>query len=228
MMRRTTRFTGRLVLLIVLVGCALLPIGCSSTPSKSQEGATPTPIPTPIVPTKPTYEVQRGEVVKLLQFTGRIAPIVEEELFFRTSGYVGSVYAERDDWVQAGDILAELETADLQNQLAQARAELEAVQFSSARQLAEARANLTIIELRLEQARARYPDLIAAEIALRNATEAEADAAYEYEKAVNRDWEWRYEDVQKAYTKMWQRAKDDLTLAQASYDAAKAEQYIAS
>ncbi|MCP4543531.1 MAG: efflux RND transporter periplasmic adaptor subunit [Chloroflexi bacterium] len=190
--------------------------------------ATPTPIPTPIVPTKPTYETQRGEVTKSVQFSGRIAPVIEEELFFRTFGYVGAVFVERDDWVQAGDVLAELETTDLQNELAQAQAELETVQFSSARQLVEAQASLTIAELRLEQARARYPDLTAAEIVLRQATDAEVDAAYEYEKAEHRDWEWRYEDVRKAYTDMWQRAKDDLALTQASYEAAKAEQYIAS
>jgi RND family efflux transporter MFP subunit len=116
----------------------------------------------------------------------------------------------------------------LQNGLAQARTELEATRLSSARQLAETQASLTITELRLEQARARYPDLTAAEIALQQAIQAEADAAYEYEKAVNREWEWRYEDVQKAYTDMWQRAKDGLALAQVNYEAAMAEQYIAS
>ena len=230
MMRRATRFTGLLVLLIALIGGLLLPTGCSSTPSQSAAGeeATPTPIPTPIVPVNPTYQVQRGEVVEIVQFTGRIAPVVEEELFFRTAGYVEVVYVERDDWVQAGDILAELETTDLQNALAQARAELEAAELTTARQLAETQASLTIAELRLEQVRTRYPDLTAAEIALQRAIQAEADAAYEYEKAVNREWEWRHEEVQKAYTDMWQRAKDELTLAQVNYDAAKAEQYVAS
>lgn len=228
MTRRATHLTRLLVLLTALIGCTLLPTGCSSAPSQSQGEATPTPIPTPIVPTKPTYQVQRGEVVKLVQFTGRIAPVVEEELFFRTSGYVGAVYVERDDWVQAGDILAELETTDLQNELAQARADLEAVQFSTERQLAEAEVSLQIAELRLAQARARFPDLTAAEIALQQAIQAEADAAYEYEKAENRPWEWRFEDVQKAYTDMWQRAKDDLAIVQAEYDAAVAEQYAHS
>ncbi len=161
MMRRATHFIGQLVLLIALIGCALLPTGCSRAPSQAEQ-ATPTPLPTPIVPVKPTYEVQRGEVVKIVQFTGRIAPVVEEELFFRTAGYVEALYVERNDHVQAGDLLAELETSDLQNQLAQARADLEAVQFSFERQLAEAQASLKIAELRLEQAHARFPELTAA------------------------------------------------------------------
>ncbi len=230
MMRRVTRFAGLLMILITLAGGLVLPAGCSSAPSQpaADDEATPTPLPTPIVPTKPIYKVQRGEVIEIVQFTGRIAPVVEEELFFRTSGYVGTVYVERDDWVEAGDILAELETTDLQNQLAQAEAELEAVRLSSARQLAEAQASLTIAELRLEQARARYPDLTASQIYLQQAIQYEADAAYEYEKAENRDWEWRYEDVQKSYTDMWQRAKDDLAIAQVNFDNAKAEQRIAS
>jgi len=220
MIQQTTYVATLLVILIALAGCG-------GGPSPAEE-VTPTPIPTPIVPTVPTYRVQRGEVVKMLQFTGRIAPVVEEELFFRTSGYIGAVYAERNDEVQAGDILAELETTDLQNQLAQARAELETVQSSYEWQLAEAQANLKVAELRLEQARSRFPDLTAAEIALQQAIQAEADAAYEYEKAQNRPWEWRYEDVQNAYTDMWQAAQDNLAVAQANYDAAVAEQYAAS
>ena len=229
MMRRVTYFTRFLVILIALIGGVMLPVGCSNTASQpADDEATPTPLPTPIVPTHPIYEVQRGEVIKIVQFTGRIAPVVEEELFFRTSGYVGTVLVERDDWVQAGDILAELETTDLQNQLILAQTELEAVQLSSARQIAEAQASLLIAELRLEQARASYPDLTAADIALRNAVQDEIDAAYEYEKAENRDWEWRYEDVRKAYTDMWQRAQDNLAIAQVEHEAAKAGQHIAS
>ena len=227
MIRRAKRVTELLVPLIVLIGAVLLPTGCSSGSEPVTE-ATPTPIPTPIVPVKPTYRVQLGEVVKSVQFTGRIAPVVEQELFFRSPGYVGAVYVERDDWVKAGDILAELETTDLQNQLAQAKTELEAARLNSQRQLAEAKAGLKIAELRLAQAQARSPDLIAAEVALQQAIKAEVDAAHEYERQKNREWVWKYEDVQKAYTDAWEYAKDDLELAQANYDAMVAEQHIAS
>jgi len=219
--------TQRIKCIAALVVTLVAVAGCARAPSQSEE-ATPTPFPTPIVPTKPTYQVQRGEVINSIQFSGRIGPVVEEELFFRTSGYVEAVYVSRNERVQAGDILAELETTDLQNQLAQAKADLETAQFSSARQLAEAQANLKIAELRLAQARARFPDLTAAEVALQQATQAEADAAYEYEKAQNRTWEWRFEEVQKAYTDMWQGAKDNLAIAQANYDAAVAEQHANS
>lgn len=213
--------------LVVLLTISIGMTGCTSGASQAEE-ATPTPIPMPIVPTSPTYEVQRGEVVDELQVSGRIAPTVEEELFFRTAGYVGAVFVDADDWVEEGDLLAELETTDLQNQLAQAQVELEAAQLSNARLVAETEANLEIAELRLAQARALMPGLTAAEIALQQATRAEADAAYEYEKAVNRPWEWQYDDVKKVYTDAWQNAKDNLALAQANYDAAVAEQYASS
>jgi multidrug resistance efflux pump len=52
-------------------------------------------------------------------------------------------------------------------------------------------------------------------VTLQQAIQTEANAAYEYEKAVNRPWEWRFEEVQKAYTKAWQDAKDRLAAAQA-------------
>jgi len=59
------------VVLTMVTGCA---VGTSQA-----EEATPTPIPTPIVPVKPTYRVQRGEVIDSIEFSGRIAPVVEEE-----------------------------------------------------------------------------------------------------------------------------------------------------
>jgi multidrug efflux pump subunit AcrA (membrane-fusion protein) len=219
--------TQRIRWLTAVLVTTMVVTGCGVRVSQEEE-ATPTLVPTPIVPLKPTYQVQRGEVVRKIQFTGRIAPVVEQELFFRTSGYVGAVYVERDGWVQAGDILAELETTDLQNELAQARADLEATEFNTERLLAEARANLQIAELRLEQARARLPDLTAAEIALRQAIQAEADAASEYEKAANRPWEWQEEEVRKAYAYAWQEAKDNLTIAQAESDAAVAERHASN
>ena len=149
MTQRTMHIAALLAVLIGVAGCA------EAQPNR--DVATPTPLPTPIVPTKPTYQVQRGEVVDKLDFTGRIAPVIEEELFFRTGGYVDVVYVKRNDEVQAGDILAELEVTDLKNQLAQAEAALEATVSSNEQQVAEAEANLATAELRLAQLEADDP-----------------------------------------------------------------------
>ena len=177
MTQRTKWTTTLLAILIVVAGC--------TSPAPEREEATPTPIPTPIVPTKPTYRVQRGEVVDSIEFTGRVAPVVEEDLFFRTAGYVEAIHVERDDPVQAGDVLAELETTDLQNQLAQAQADLEAIQLNADQRIAEAQANLLTAELRLAQIQADDPepavtiagvDLERAQLALEDALEARQDA----------------------------------------------------
>ena len=162
MVRRAAHFAAQLVTLIVVTGCAILPTG----PSREalQEEPTPTPIPTPIVPTKPVYQVQTGEVVKKLQFTGRIAPVVEQELFFRTSGRVRRVYIKRDDVVTATQVLADLEIDNLERDLSTGQLELERAQVRLAeaeRQLQNdvkrAQLNLEIAQLDLASLKAQDP-----------------------------------------------------------------------
>jgi RND family efflux transporter MFP subunit len=102
------QLTVIMLLGVIILGSGLS--GCSST--SSQELPTPTPIPTPIVPTKPTYEVMVGEITKELQFNARVAPVTEEELFFRTSGRVRNVYVEKGDEVTKDQVLADLEFLD--------------------------------------------------------------------------------------------------------------------
>ncbi len=185
MVRRAAGFAALLIISIIGTGCAVLPTG----PSRQvlQEGPTPTPIPTPIVPTIPTYKVQQGEVVKKLQFTGRIAPVVEKELFFRTNGRVRHVLAKRDDVVTATQILADLEIDDLEREMSSAQLELERAQVrldEAERQLKNdikrAQLNLEIAQLNLAEIKAQDPaprreqaaaDLKKAEIELKRAQE---------------------------------------------------------
>lgn len=105
-MKSLNKMLGGILLLVMIFVIS----GCKSAPTA--EIATPTPIPTPIVPTKPTYQVQRGEISKVLQFNGRISPVEEEGIFFRTSGRVRNVYVEKEEKVTAGQILADLESLD--------------------------------------------------------------------------------------------------------------------
>jgi membrane fusion protein, macrolide-specific efflux system len=127
MPRNKTKETGHLGLLALLaLGLALL-TGCGATGSSdaAASAATPTPLPTAIIPEKPTYRVEAGTVVLTLSFTGRASPVLEQELFFETGGSVSEVYVARGDWVQAGDLLAELEVSNLEKQLAQKKVNLE-------------------------------------------------------------------------------------------------------
>lgn len=124
MIRETlTKLGALLATVIVLGGCSLLP--ASRTQRAAAEAPTPTPIPTPVVPVKPTYKVERGEIIDEITFSGRISPVVEEELFFRDSGRVRTVFAKRNDMVEAGQVLAELEIDSLERQLETAMLQLE-------------------------------------------------------------------------------------------------------
>ncbi|MBN1217308.1 MAG: efflux RND transporter periplasmic adaptor subunit [Anaerolineae bacterium] len=137
MIKRITILTIVLLWLLAITGCSLLPQN-SRSQTMVQLGPTPTPIPTPIVPTKPIYEVQVGEVVEKIKFSGRVAPVQEVELFFRTDGWIRNVFVERDDFVEKGQILADLEIEDLEKELASKFLELERAQST----LAEAERNL--------------------------------------------------------------------------------------
>ncbi|NLF01065.1 MAG: biotin/lipoyl-binding protein [Anaerolineales bacterium] len=208
----------------VMLWLAVLAVatGCGGTASRG-ESATPTPIPTPIVPTKPTYVVQRGEVVSQLEFSGRVAPVVEEELFFRTSGYVQSVFVKRDDEVKEGDILAELEVTDLKNQLAQAEMALESAMASNAQQVSEAEASVRAAELRLEQLKASSPadQVLVASITLERAQLALSDTQKMYQEQKDRVWERDYDRLMEAAARQVHAAEQNVQLAEAGLRQAR-------
>ncbi len=110
-----------LLLLTVLLS------SCSGV--STQENATPTPIPTPIIPTKPTYKVQVGDLEDIIKFTGRVVPVNEEELFFGVGGRVDEVFVKQGDTVEAGQLLAVLETGNREFDLRRAETYLEIAQM---------------------------------------------------------------------------------------------------
>ena len=111
--RKSLGVVNRLVLVLFI-----LLTGCSTNTKSQQNQATPTPIPTSIVPLKPTYTVESGQIVDQLQFSGRVTPVEEHPLYFQTSGRVRNVYFKDGDFVKVGDIIADLEGIDdLQRQL---------------------------------------------------------------------------------------------------------------
>jgi HlyD family secretion protein len=145
---QTICLLGMLSLLLVLV------TGCGSTGSQSASAneATPTPLPTPIVPEKPMYTVEAGTVVQTLEFTGRASPVLEQELFFETNGNVSEVFVARGDWVEAGDVLAELDIDDLEKQLSQKTISLETAQLRLEQAQIEATEAITTALSKLEEA----------------------------------------------------------------------------
>ena len=95
----------------LLVSLFVSACGGAGQPASLDGVATPTPLPTPIVPEKPEYTVQQGTVVNALTFNGRISPVNEANLAFETSGNVSVVNVSEGDDVTSGTILAELDVS---------------------------------------------------------------------------------------------------------------------
>lgn len=79
-------------------------------------------------PTSPTYALAtaaRGTLTQIVSVTGNTAPVHDVSLAFQTTGVVAAVNAGVGSRVNAGDIIASLDTRDLQAQLAQAKANVD-------------------------------------------------------------------------------------------------------
>lgn len=162
-LRRIARGVMPVALGMALSGCALLPAGRSAEIAANEP--TPTPIPTSVIPIKPTYTVKVGEIMRERTFSGRVAPVVEEALFFRVSGRVRSVYVKRNDFVTAGQVIADLEIDDLERELTstqlnleRAQARLNAAERNLEFQIRRAQINLDIAMLQLMNLRTERPD----------------------------------------------------------------------
>jgi HlyD family secretion protein len=101
-----------------------------------------------------TAQVTRGTIISSVETTGKLEAQKSARLSFRSSGRVERVIARQGDAVKAGQVLAELDTDNLQ------------------RQLREAQAQLQISQLRLQQAKLgpRPEDITAATADLNAAT----------------------------------------------------------
>lgn len=200
----------------------LLLTACATSASEAEP--TPTPLPTPVVAEKPTYVVQRGPVTKSLEFTGRVGPVKQQDLFFRTDGFVRNVNVERNAPVKTGDLLADLEIVDLENQLAEAQLKLKDAERTSRTALADAEADLekARLQLRKKQAEDVNAAVVTKQMALQNAQDARKYAYDEYDKAIHRPWD--PDEVTERYRKNFVEADRALTVAQAEYEQALASQ----
>jgi RND family efflux transporter MFP subunit len=89
-----------------------------------------------------TVRVQRAASISELVLPGNIQAITDAPIYARADGYVRRRYVDIGDRVKEGQILAEIETPDLDQQVRQARASL--LQTRSA--LAQAEANLVQVK----------------------------------------------------------------------------------
>ena len=118
----------------------------------------------PQEPTLQTATVYRGDIVITADGSGELVPAAELQLTFRTQGVLDEVLAEVGDQVQEDDVLARLETDDLERALANADVEVELAQLDLAdvregptdAELADASAVLRGAQAELELAQDAY------------------------------------------------------------------------
>ena len=148
------------ILFMATMVTTLLLESCSTGSKSGSDEATPTPLPTSAALANPTYTVQRGEVVGTVDFTGRITPVAQQQLFFSIDGRIRTVYIQEGDTVKAGTVIADLEgAAELQRQL-----EMRQINLQRSQTNAEiAKLNFDLFVAQTPKGSATYDKLLAIE-----------------------------------------------------------------
>ena len=73
-------------------------------------------------------KVERGDLAKSVVATGKVTPITKVEVKSKASGIVKKLYVDYGDRVKAGQLLAQLDKVEIEAQVAQSRAALEAAE----------------------------------------------------------------------------------------------------
>ena len=108
-----------IVAFLMAVTLAISLSGCYLLPEDVQEVAPPVVLKDPVVQSIATDAVRRGSIENKVEFWGAFMSPDQMELFFTGTGKLASVNVTYGDYVKAGDILASLESEDLNLQLAQ-------------------------------------------------------------------------------------------------------------
>ena len=175
-----------------------------------------------------TVPVERGTIVATVNASGSIAPEAKVTLAFKVPGRVAEVLVKEGDWVEAGEPLARLETADLEVAVAQAKAALATAQASLAQvragareeeiaaaegAVAAARGGVAAAKATLAQTEARTKLAVAAA----EAAVAQAQGTLDAAKANLASAEAQLAKVQAG------ASDEDLTMAQLNVEAARVQ-----
>src|SRR5690606_5780811 len=103
---------------IITLLCITLTIsGCSLLPEEQLEEQLPTITP-PTIAQKPEYPVKTETIEIKVRGVGKIMSLQEEELFFTSDGArIRNIFVQNGEQVSAGQLLAELDTTELENQI---------------------------------------------------------------------------------------------------------------
>lgn len=151
-------------LLYLYLFCLLALVACAGSPSGRYPGDDePTPIPTAPAAAKATFPVARGDVTARITLAGRVSPIIEESLSFAIDGQIGELLVEQFTFVATGDVLAALDTTQLdaallaaqaEHDIAAARLAARAAEVERARRRAELQRDMVQLDLDFATAQA--------------------------------------------------------------------------
>jgi HlyD family secretion protein len=208
---------GIVITIVTLLAAAVLfLVGCQ-VPGFPQQTAVATPEGTQ------TAVVKRGTLTVSVDATGSVAPESRLELSFKSAGQVAQIMVKEGDQVEAGDVLARLDTADLEQALIQAQASLaineaqlaQTEAGSSAEDLASAQAALESVLADYEKTKAgpTQEDIIVDEADMEKARIALEKAQADYDKIA-----WRPGIGATSQASTLQQASVDYEQARAQYE----------
>jgi RND family efflux transporter MFP subunit len=150
-MQRVKRYSVRLTLLALLVLLGVLVLyRIKDQQARAVTRARPDVVVGTVLPERRDMEIR-------LAFTADILPAQQAAIFSKVSGYIRRIHADRGDFVNAGQLLAEIDDLELRAVVDQARAALQTGEagFEVARSTLEGnRANLENQQANLTKARA--------------------------------------------------------------------------
>ncbi len=217
----------------MLLMSVLLIAACTPTDSNQpQQQPTSTAVPTAEAAARTTYTVERGDVEDIYEFTGRWLPRDQQDLSFQRAGNVRRVEVSDGDAVSEGELLADLQIEDLENQLASQRLALQSAQRNlesggneSTDSVVSAQVNLANANLGLQGSRATLPwqSVRDAEVRIDQAERALENAERDYRNALS-DPTSPASAVNSAYNTLLQ-AREDVDSAKRSYTTSVASFY---
>lgn len=170
-----------------------------------------------------TVPVERSSIMAAVSATGSIVAKAQVTLNFKSAGRVAEVRVEKGDLVEAGEVLAKLEAADLELQVAQAEAALAMNEAKLEQTKAGATASeLAAAEANLASARADYEKIKAGptqeEIIMAKADLERAEAALKQAQAAYDNVAWSPDIAALPQSVALEQATTDYQRALANYN----------
>jgi RND family efflux transporter MFP subunit len=170
-------------------------------------------------PTLQTTQVYRGDIVISADGTGNLLPAAEVEVGFQTSGLLVALEVEVGDRVEASQVLARLDTQELELELAKAQLQLDQAQASLDKLLVGPEdASVTVAQSNLAQAVISQEETLSSQAAateqawltLVQKTNALRDAQSNYENIY-----WENRQMEESLAKRGQDLPDERVDAEA-------------